>query len=293
MIGPVIRRATPKRQVFDVAPFFFTIRGKPETGGVRESHTTLFPFFHYGYAEDRIALRPPRLPPPGDARRPTRSSRRSEPRDDAQRLDVADGCSGRSLPLYYGYRDTDVGYHATRHLRRSTSGRGSPTGRSVLTPLFGQFETYGVSRTYWVFPNVTVTSDLHGWETDVHPLVYLGRDEDTSHTVLAPVFWDFASTRGRTTIGFPVFWRFADTADQSVTQVAGNTLYLQKQAPGGLDWQFHLLPLFSYGENPTGYWWNILFGLAGYDRAGSYARIKAFWIPITVSGAPGTALTAH
>ena len=41
-------QSNAKRDVFDVAPLFFHIAGKPETGGVAEEHTTLFPFFHYG-----------------------------------------------------------------------------------------------------------------------------------------------------------------------------------------------------------------------------------------------------
>ena len=30
-----------------------------------------------------------------------------------------------------------------------------------------------------------------------------GPDDRTSHAVLAPVFWDFASTKGRATVGVP------------------------------------------------------------------------------------------
>jgi hypothetical protein len=159
-----------------------------------------------------------------------------------------------------------------------------PTGHDFLTPLFGKFETYGVSRTYWAFPTLTVTTDTKGWETDLHPIVYVGRNEEKSHTVIAPVFWDFASKTGRSTVGFPLYWRFSDKTDDSVTQVAGNTLYMQKHVAGGLDWSFHFLPLFSYGENPQGYFWNVLFGLTGYERSGSYGRMKAFWIPFQVSG---------
>jgi hypothetical protein len=82
-----------------------------------------------------------------------------------------------------------------------------------------------------------------------------------------------------------VYWRFAESQNNSVTQVAGNTLYMQKRVPGGLDWQFHLLPLFSYGESPTGYFWNVLFGLAGYTRDGARATVRALWIPFDVAGA--------
>ena len=119
---------------------------------------------------------------------------------------------------------------------------------------------------------------------DVHPLVYLGRSEHSTHTVLAPIFWDFATPKGRTTVGFPLYWRFADTTDDSVTQVALNTLYKQKRVPGGLDWQFHLLPIFSYGQSPSGSWANLFFGLLGYDHDGPTTKIKTFWLPITVAG---------
>ena len=114
-------------------------------------------------------------------------------------------------------------------------------------------------------------------------MLYLGRSDQSAHTVIAPVFWDFASNKGRTTIGFPVYWRFADTDDGTVTQIAANTLYRQKRAPGGFDWQFHVLPIWSYGQSPGGYWWNVLFGLVGFDKEPTRTRIKAFWIPITVS----------
>src|SRR6185369_11561281 len=114
----------------------------------------------------------------------------------------------------------------------------------------------------------------------------LGRDKNSSHTVVAPVFWDFANPKGRTTIGFPLYWRFADTTDGTVTQVAGNTLYRERKVYGGTDWQFHFLPLFSYGQSPSGYWWNFLFGLTGYDKDGGTTKIKAFWVPITVSSTP-------
>ena len=81
-----------------------------------------------------------------------------------------------------------------------------------------------------------------------------------------------------------VSYTFADNVDGTVTQVAGNTLYRERRVSGGTDWQFHLLPVFSYGENPTGYWWNILFGLAGYEKAAETKTIKALWLPIQVSG---------
>ena len=55
-------------------------------------------------------------------------------------------------------------------------------------------------------------------------------------------------------------------------------------SPAGPTGSFTSLPLFSYGENPQGYFWNVLFGLAGYERDGAIARAKAFWVPFQVDG---------
>lgn len=282
VIGPVIAKSNPKRSVFDVAPLFYLINGRPETGGVKETHVTLFPLFHYGRSPEQNLF-----VVPGYLRRVTKSVdtmltpfySHSTTRNGATSLTFA----GPVLPIYYRNTDVDVGYSALG-IFPFYFGSSSPKGTAFAIPLFGRFESYNVSRTYWVFPTIVYTRDVFGWETDIHPILYAGREKDSSHTVIAPVFWDFASKKGRTTIGFPVYWRFADNEDGTVLQVSANTLYREKRVAGGLDWQFHFLPLFSYGQSPTGHWWNLLFGLAGYDRDGPTAKIKAFWLPITVAG---------
>jgi hypothetical protein len=282
--GPFIFKNTPKRTAFDVAPFFFHIEGNPATGGIKESHTTVFPFVHYGHsdAESLFVV-------PGFLWRETKTVDTvltplysfSTTRKGATRADAI----GPIAPLYYHYRDSDTGlttwYLAPFYLQSS-----SPEERAFLTPLVGRFETYGESRTWWFFPTLVSETDRHGWEDDLHPLVYMGRSDQSSHAVIAPILWDFASPEKRTTILPPLFWRFQDNEDKSILQVAANTLYIQKKVPGGIDWQFHLLPLVSYGEDPQGYFWNVLFGLAGFQKEGSFARIRALWIPITVKGAP-------
>ncbi len=290
VVGPVVARSNPKRAVFDVGPLFFHIHGKPETGGVSETHTTLFPLFHYGRSADQSLFIIPgyyrRVTPTSDALLSLGYSH-IEARSGATSLTAA----GPIVPLWWSYSNRDVGLHswaiAPLFFRSD-----SPAGHDWLTPLVGRFETYGESRTWWVFPTLTLSSGKHGFENDFHPIVYTGRTDDSAHTVIAPVFWDFASPRGRTTIGFPLYWRFADGADDSVLQVAANTLYVQKRVAGGRDWQFHLLPLFSYGENPNGYFWNVLFGLAGFTREGTGGQVRALWIPIDFGGAPAQSRTA-
>ena len=57
----------------------------------------------------------------------------------------------------------------------------------------------------------------------------------------------------------------------------------ETQVRGGSDWEFHFFPLFSYGESPDGHWWNVLYGLAGYERRGSMTKLKTLWVPIPLS----------
>jgi hypothetical protein len=277
VFGPVIVQSNPKRDVFDVAPFFFNITGKPETGGVPEFHTTLFPFFHYGRDPDQSLFIIP-----GYLRRVTHTADTfltpfysyATTRNSSTRLTAI----GPIVPLWWNYTDKDLGVHAWAAAPLFYTSD-SPAGHDWLTPAIGHFESYGTSSTWWVAPSFTFNTNTHGWENDLHPLVYVGRHDDSSHTVVAPVFWDFASPKSRTTIAFPLYWRFADGQDDEVTQVAANTVYIQKRVAGGTDWQFHFAPLVSYGEDPNGYFWNFLFGLAGYSRHGTETQTRIFWIP--------------
>ena len=36
---------------------------------------------------------------------------------------------------------------------------------------------------------------MRGWSTNIHPFVYLGRNGHSSHTVVAPFFWDFVDRK--------------------------------------------------------------------------------------------------
>jgi hypothetical protein len=284
VVGPVIAQSDAKRDVFDVAPLYFHIRGKPQTGGVVEDHTTLLPFFHYGHDPDQSLFILP-----GYYRRVTRTADTllSLFYSNAQTHNGATSLTaiGPVIPLWWNFRDTELGIHAWA-LAPFYYTSDSPAGHDWLTPVVGRFETYAQSRTTWVFPSFTFNSNTHGWENDFHPLVYVGRNDDASHTVVAPFFWDFASPTGRTTIGVPFYWRFADGKDESVLQVAANTVYMQKRVAGGTDWQFHFAPLFSYGEDPRGYFWNVLFGLAGYSHHGTQTQTRIFWVPIDGTSAP-------
>ncbi len=282
VVGPVISERTAKRNIFDVAPFFFSIQGRPEASGVKESHVTLFPFFHYGTSPEKNLFIVPgylrRVTPTSDTLITPLVSFASTRQNATSLLAI-----GPIVPLFFRSVERDIGASELAVLPFFYSAS-SPRGSTLLTPLFGRFENTNVSRKYWVFPTFTFTSEIRGWTTNIHPLVYLGRGSDSSHTVLAPLYWDFSSPSSRTTIGFPLYWRFADKTAGTVTQVAGNTLYRERRVSDGIDWQFHILPVFSYGRSPSGSWWNVLFGLAGYDHDGNTTKIRALYVPITVSG---------
>jgi hypothetical protein len=286
LVGPVIAESTPKRNIFDIAPLFFQITGKPQTGGIRESHTTLFPFFHYGHTEEESLFVLPgylrKLTPTSDTML-TPFYSRATTRNGATRFTAA----GPVLPLFMNYADGDTGLQWSS-LFPFFFHSSSPRGFSYATPLFAHSRSYGESRTTWVFPTIVTSTDTKGWETDIHPIVYTGRSGNSSHTVVAPFFWDFKGAGGRTTVGFPLYWRLSDYETGSIGQLAGNTLYLEKRVRGGTDWSFHFFPLFSYGREPEGYFWNVLFGLAGYTRKGADAYVRALWVPIHVDGPPAT-----
>ena len=157
------------------------------------------------------------------------------------------------------------------------------------------FETYGIStKTWWFAPTLVINSNISGWETGLSTPSSTWVAATTPRTPSSPpCSGTFASSTGRTTIAAPVFFRFHDAKAGSITQVAANTVYLEHRVDGGKDWQFHLVPLFSYGEDPQGYFWNFLFGFAGATRRRELlAHPGALWIPITVRGSASSVADA-
>jgi hypothetical protein len=206
-----------------------------------------------------------------------------------------------------------------------------------LLPFFIHHQRYydGFKRTY-VFPVFLYTRGHLFYHFMMLPIVYVGRDREASHQVVAPLFfrfwdpggrdlvifpllWDFINNRGkeRSTIFFPFFWRFRsdmgissvgfplwwdfrrfeprsrasvffpffwrfDSPERTVT-VALNMIYIRGKKKGWPSWSFHFFPLFSIGRpGPGNISWSLLYGLLGYQRQGSYQRIKILWIPINI-----------
>jgi hypothetical protein len=268
--GPYYREQTAERQIFHLLPLYWSIWGK------NERHTTVLPFFHYGWKGNSwLFVNPLYLLAHGENGESTfvtwgyaRYRGRTE-------LDMI-------TPLYWAYRDPDIGLDQ-RLLFPFLYSRVSPReSNQVFFPFWGHFKRYGVSETTWITPFFQHTHDLRGWETNIHPFIYLGRNGYSSHTIVAPFFWDFVGRESRATVGFPIYWRFSDR--DSVSQLVGNVYYHERKLSNGLDWEFHIFPVFSYGETPDGHWWNVLYGLAGYTRRGDLVKMRTLWIPIKLSG---------
>lgn len=267
--GPVYRRHEETRDYLHVFPLYYSIWGP------NERHTTLFPFFHYGHSGDASLLINPLF----------LKSRSEEGYETFITWGYANYRGRTELdmftPLYWHFRDPDIGLDQKLFFPfffRRTSPREDTL---ALFPFYAHIERTGLSRTTWVTPLFRHSTDLRGWSTNLFPFFYVGRDGFDTHTVVAPFFWDFATRSSRTTIGFPLYWRFAD--EDGVSQLIGNVYYSEQRVQNGKDWQFHIFPVFSYGETPNGHWWNVLYGLAGYTRRGTTTKVRTFWVPITLS----------
>ncbi|HSC88211.1 MAG TPA: hypothetical protein VLC09_13100, partial [Polyangiaceae bacterium] len=267
--GPYYREHTEKRELFHLIPFYWSIWGE------NERHTTVAPFFHYGYkGNENLFITPLFLNKNHEDGAHTFVTWLYARHRGRTELDMI-------TPLYWNWRDPSI---KSEHqlflpfLYSSTSPREQST---AFVPFWAYSERYGVSHSLWITPLFNFEKNITGWNTMLAPLFFFGKDGNSSHSVVAPLFFDFASPRQRTTLGLPFFFR--STGLDTVSQVVGNVYYHERRYKNGLDWQFHLLPVFSYGEAPDGHFWNVLFGLTGYTRSGTKSVVRAFWIPITLS----------
>jgi hypothetical protein len=255
---------------FDILPLYWRNWGK------NEDHHTLFPLFHYGYKGNaNLLVTPLYLRARGEKGEQTDVTWIYARYRGRTSLDMV-------TPLFWWYRDPDIGLSRLvipPFWYSSVSPRGSDY---AFFPFFAHSVRPNISETTWITPLFSHTHDLTGWETNILPVVFMGRSYSSTHTVLFPFFFDFASPKSRSTVVFPALWRFSD--ESSVSQLVGNVYYHERQVGTGLDWEIHFFPAFSYGETPDGHWWNLFYGLAGYTRHGSWTKMRMLYIPITLSG---------
>lgn len=268
--GPFFRKTTKEREYLHLMPLYWSLWGE------HERHTTVLPFFHYGWNKNATKFITPLF-----------YHEQSEEGNTTLATWLYARYRGRTeldmySPLVWLYRDPDIELDQTL-LFPFFYRRTSPRENSLAVfPFFGHFERYGISTSTWITPLFNHTHDTMGWSTSINPLVFFGRHGYESHSIVAPFFWDFSEPSSRTTIVAPIYWRFAKP--DSLTQLVGNILYSETRTRQGLDWKVHILPAFSYGQTPDGHSWDFLFGLVGYKRKASMTQAKFFWIPITLSG---------
>ncbi|MBX3272535.1 MAG: hypothetical protein KF729_19910 [Sandaracinaceae bacterium] len=165
-------------------------------------------------------------------------------------------------------------------------------GRSTtwLTPLFGNHENHETGdETTWVLPTLQVSRWHDGDAVNIHPIFYYESVPSHRHSVLAPFWWDlesFEGDRNRYTVLFPFFWRFRE--GNTTSTLVLNAYHRERtRADGSSEWEFHLFPFFSYGENSEGgHWWKMFYGLAGYERRGQYGVTTLFYVPFQTDGPP-------
>jgi hypothetical protein len=268
--GPLWMENSRAGGVFNVLPIFWHNWGK------NEKHTTVFPLFHYGWkGNNEHLLATPlfvdHMNEDGEHTFATYLYARHRGRTE---LDMY-------TPLVWLYRDPDIQLDRKFVFPFFYSNESNRSSDLALFPLWANFERFGISNETWVTPLFRHKTSLTGWETDIFPFFYMGRENSSTHLVVAPILWDFASPKSRSTVVFPLFWRFSDR--EGVAQLIGNTYYSEEKVKGGTDWQFHVFPFFSYGESPQGHWWNFFYGLAGYTREGTMAKMRLGFVPITLS----------
>lgn len=267
--GPFMWQHSRESDVFNILPLFWHNWGK------NEDHLTLFPFFHQGHkGNSTLHVNPLFLYAKGDEGERTFASLPFAYHRGRTELTMV-------TPLFWDYRDPDIGLDQ-QLLFPFFYRKNSPRQQDlVLFPFYGSFHKPAISNETWVTPFFRHRTDVTGWETDIMPIFWMGREYDSTHLVVAPFLWDFASPKSRTTVVLPIFFRTED--ENGISQLAGNTYYSEHKVRGGTEWEFHFFPAFSYGESPTGHWWNILYGLAGYTREGTMAKMRALFIPIKLS----------
>lgn len=269
VFGPYFREHKPERDLFHLIPFYWSLWGKDER------HTTVAPLFHYGHkGEQNLLVTPLFLNQRGKGGATTFVTWGYARHRGPTELDMI-------TPLYWHRRDPRVGLDRKLLFPFFYTSTGPRDETAVFFPFWSHTERYGLGTSTRITPLFHYASHLRGHTVELYPLVFFGKNGNDAHRVIAPLYFDFEKARARTTIAAAVYVRLR-TLD-TLHQVLLNTYYAERYYPNGKSWEFHFLPLFSYGRNPSGHFWNVLFGLTGYKRQGSAATLRLFWAPIPLS----------
>jgi hypothetical protein len=165
-----------------------------------------------------------------------------------------------------------------------------------LTPFFGNTrDLENGDETTWVLPTIQVSRWHDGDAVNIHPIWYYESVPSHRHSVLFPLWFDFEQfeRHDRYTVLFPLYWRFVEGVTE--TQLVLNTYYRHREwkNEGRAETEFHVAPLFDYGESTLGeHWWRVLYGLVGWEHRLDHDRLWLFYLPIDFAHAPRTPSTA-
>ncbi len=267
--GPYYREHGPDADSLHLMPLYWSSWGKDRRS------TTLLPFFHYSWDKSaELFINPFYLSRRGEAGDTTFATWGYARHRGRRELDMFS-------PLVWLYREPAAGIDQKWILPFYYSYQSPREDSWAVFPFYGSFKRHSLSHSRWITPLFNYETSITGWNLNLFPLAYFGRDRTSSHRVLAPLLFDFDDPTERTTVVFPVFWRFA--RPDSLTQLMGNVLYRERKTTRKDNWSVHVLPAFGFGETRRGHWWDILFGLVGYERDGRKTEAKLFWIPIPLS----------
>ena len=104
-------------------------------------------------------------------------------------------------------------------------------------------------------------------------------------SVAFPLYWDFQNkaTKTRTTLIAPLIWRHR-TPTRAMTGFL-NFVWHKGKVKNNPFWTFNIFPLIKLGKPPapSGAYWSVLGGLAGWRRQGRTKELKIFWIPFDLT----------
>lgn len=171
--------------------------------------------------------------------------------------------------------------------------RGIASATSVLFPLFFDHHAYHQSRTTGLLP---LFLRHHREDTrttyTLGPLFYRRSTPEQATTVLFPLYWDYKSEGRRSQMLFPLFARF-ERAGWKGTYVFPNIWYRTGKGPNEGTSRLIVFPFWeSEVKRPGDTMWEVLLGLAGYERSGRNRFVKVLFIPFEISPVPRTQTAA-
>ncbi len=160
---------------------------------------------------------------------------------------------------------------------------------NVLFPLFFDHHSFHDSRTTALLP-LFIRHERAADRTayTFAPLFYRRTSPADSTTTLFPIYWDFKGEGTRTQFLFPLFANI-ERASWKGTYVFPNIWYRRGKGPDAGTSRLFVFPLWeSEVKRPGDHLWEVLLGLAGYERAGRNRFVKLFFIPFEISPVPRT-----